>query len=69
LLTIKVKIRTAVNQGNTSAQNKLGMMYEKGQGVTKDYAQAIKLYTLAAGKGHKGAQENLARLKNEQTSK
>jgi len=45
-------------------------MYEDGQGVTKDYKQAIKWYTLAAEKNDHMAQSNLGHLyANEQTGK
>ena len=31
-------------QGNAAAQNNLGWMYENGQGVPKDYDEAVKWY-------------------------
>ncbi len=34
-------------------------MFEKGQGVAQDYAEAVRLYSLAAAQGHADAQFNL----------
>jgi hypothetical protein len=42
-------------QGNISAQLNLGVMYERGQGVAKDYAEALKWYRLAAEQGNANA--------------
>jgi uncharacterized protein len=41
------------------AQMALGLMYEKGDGVTKDFKEAVKLYQLAAEKGDSDAQYKL----------
>ncbi len=49
-------------QGNASAQNSLGRMYHKGEGVPQDYAEAAKWYRLAAEQGYAGAQYNLGDL-------
>ena len=46
-------------QGNASAQNNLGQMYRKGDGVPQDDKTAVKWYTLAAEQGHASAQYNL----------
>ena len=35
-------------QGNAEAQNSLGVMYAKGQGVAQDYQQALAWYKKAA---------------------
>ena len=37
-------------------------MHEKGQGVSQDYAEAAKWYSLAAESGHAHAQNNLGVL-------
>jgi len=37
--------------GDAIAQYNLGQMYRKGQGVLQDYAEAAKLYRLAAEMG------------------
>ena len=49
-------------QGNAPAQNSLGRMYHKGEGVPQDYAEAAKWYRLAAEQGYAGAQFNLGDL-------
>ncbi len=46
-------------QGNVVAQNDLGLMYTKGEGVPQDYAEAVKWFRLAAEKGYDWAQNNL----------
>ncbi len=46
-------------QGHAGAQNNLGVMYAKGQGVPQDYAEAARWYRKAAEQGHAGAQNNL----------
>ena len=46
-------------QGYALAQNNLGVMYEKGQGVSQNYKTAVKWYTLAAEQGNPAAQFNL----------
>ena len=44
--------RLAAEQGETDAQNNLGMMYAKGHGVAQDYQEAVKWYRLAAEQGY-----------------
>ena len=51
--------RPLAEQGNADAQNSLGWMYHKGQGVPKDYKTALKWYTLAAKQGDAYAQIGL----------
>ena len=46
-------------QGNADAQYNLGVMYENGQGIPKNYKTAVKWYRLAAEQGDAGAQFNL----------
>ena len=48
-------------EGKTPEQirNDIGVMYEKGQGVTKDYAEAVKWYRKAAEQGLDWGQNNL----------
>jgi TPR repeat protein len=43
----------------TALRAKLGFMYDKGQGVPQDYAEAVKWYRLAADQGLAAAQLNL----------
>ena len=51
--------KSEADKGESWAQYKLGVMYYDGQGVTQNYAQAVKWYTLAAEQGHAYAQLNL----------
>lgn len=51
--------RRAAEQGNVAAQNALGVMYQRGQGVAQDYAEAMRWYRRAADQGDDAAQFNL----------
>jgi len=53
------EIKKAAEQGDSSAQNDLGLMYENGLGVTQDYKTAVKWYKKAAEQGEADAQNNL----------
>ena len=46
-------------QGNSSAQFRLGWMYSKGEGVLQDYKESVKWYRLSAEQGDEIAQHNL----------
>ncbi|MBR0079940.1 MAG: SEL1-like repeat protein [Synergistaceae bacterium] len=56
------RIQRLAQQGDANAQNKLGTMYEFGNGVAKDYNQAAEWYQKAAQQGLGLAQMNLAEL-------
>jgi len=45
---------------NLDAQYNLALMYDNGEGVPQDYAEAVKWYRLAAEQGHAKGQYNLA---------
>ena len=49
-------------QGNIEAQYNLGFMYDNGQGLTQDKAEAVKWYRLAAEQAHGDAQLNLGAI-------
>jgi TPR repeat protein len=51
--------KALAEQGKAIAQNKLGNMYTKGEGVPQDYAEAVKWYRKAADQGYAAAQFNL----------
>jgi TPR repeat protein len=53
------ELRPAAMQGNATAQNELGTMYQYGKGVPQDYVQAISWYRKAADQGDVIAQYNL----------
>jgi hypothetical protein len=38
--------------GDITSQYNLALMYDNGWGVTQDYKEAVKWYTLAAEQGH-----------------
>ncbi len=52
-------MRPLAEQGDTAAQNNLGLMYSNGQGVPQDYAEAMKWYRIAAEQGDATGQSNL----------
>ena len=54
------KLIQQASQGDADTQYNLGVMYDFGQGVPQDYAQAVKWYRLAADQEHVKAQYNLA---------
>jgi len=54
--------RPLAAQGDDIAQFDLGVMYNKGWGVSRDYVQAAKWYRLAAAQGNADAQYNLGIL-------
>jgi hypothetical protein len=45
-------------EGNAESQFYLGAMYDDGQGVPRDYKEAVKWYRLAAEQGHSESQYN-----------
>ena len=59
--------RLAAEQGFASAQSNLGVMYDHGQGVPKDYVLAHMWMNLAAAKGVKEAVEGRDLLEKSMT--
>jgi Sel1 repeat-containing protein len=55
-------LRKRAQEGNVTAQNGLGLLYEVGQGVPQSYGQAKKWFEEAAKQGHTEAQVNLGTL-------
>ena len=51
--------RKAAEQGNAGAQYALGVMYDLGRGIARDYSQAVLWYRSAAEQGNASAQFNL----------
>jgi len=47
--------KMAADQGNASAQLKLGVGYASGTGVTKNEQEAVKYYEIAADQGNASA--------------
>lgn len=56
--------RKPAEQGDAGAQFRLGLMYYLGQGVTQDYAEAVRWYRKAAEQGYAIAQFNLGVMYN-----
>ena len=52
-------LKTQAEQGDAVAQNKLGYIYQHGQGVTQDYSQSVDWFQKAASQGNADGQENL----------
>ena len=50
---------TSAEQGISSSQYVLGVMYDKGEGVTQDHKEAVRWYRKAADQGFIAAQYNL----------
>ena len=73
-ITAFVYYLTAAEQEHINAQIKIGEMYRSGNGVTKDYAEALKWYRKAADQGDVWAMNNIGvlyeyDLQNYQTAK
>jgi len=49
-------------EGNAEAQVALGLMYAKGQGVTRNYQEVLKWFRLAAAQGNVEAQFRLGAM-------
>ena len=56
------EVRKSAEEGDASAQNRLGLLYDEGVGVSQDHGQAKEWFEKAAKQGHAGAQVNLGTL-------
>lgn len=56
---ILTELRTKADKGEAAAQNTLGVMYRKGEDMTKDPVEAVKWFRKAAEQGYALAQFNL----------
>src|SRR5438270_4112577 len=54
--------KAEAEKGDADCQNLLGILFQKGLGVTEDLKEAIRLFTAAAGKKLAAAQVNLGLL-------
>ena len=54
--------RKAAEQGDASAQNNLGWMYQKGRGVEQNLSKAREWCQKAAAQGYERAKTNLKYL-------
>jgi len=64
-IIIVVLLKIFSYMGIAEAQNRLGRRYEDGDGVTKNYEKAFKLYSQSAKCEHEFAQSNLGRMYEE----
>jgi TPR repeat protein len=60
--------RPMAQAGNTKAQNLMGVMYHKGEGVARNSAKAFMWFSLAAKKGDTQAKTNLQQVTKEMSS-
>ncbi len=58
------EILSLAEQGDAVAQNKLGVMYDNGEGVLADDQEAVRWYRLATDQGDATAQRNLGDMYN-----
>jgi TPR repeat protein len=56
------ELKPLADQGNAEAQHNLGLMYKKGQGVLKNYKEAVRWYRLSAAQGHVSALYSLGMM-------
>ena len=54
--------KIGAESGDSMAQNNLGTMYQNGQGVAQDYAEAVKWYRKAAEQGEAEAKINIEEM-------
>jgi len=54
--------RPLAEHGNAAAQYNLGIMYENGRGVKRDYAEALRWYRKAVDQNYADAQINLGTM-------
>jgi len=52
-------LKILADKGDRSAQFNLGMKYDNGRGIEKNYKKAFLYYQLAADQGHPDAQYNV----------
>jgi TPR repeat protein len=55
-------LRPLAKQGNANAQIALGMMHQRGHGVTQSFAEAVRWYRKAAKGGYVRAYNNLGAM-------
>jgi TPR repeat protein len=60
--------RTLAEQGNAKAQNVLGVMFRKGEGVARNPARAHMWFSFAAKRGEAGAKAELREVSRTMTA-
>jgi TPR repeat protein len=61
-------LRPLAEQGNAKAQNVLGVMFRKGEGVAKNPARAHMWFSFAAKRGEAGAKAELREVSQTMTA-
>ena len=59
--------RPLAQSGNAKAQNLMGLMYRKGEGVARSSAKAFMWFSLAANKGDARAKASAQEMAKEMT--
>lgn len=62
------KLKDGVADGDAVAMYELAMRYHKGDGVGRDYIEALKLYQKSADRGYKAAQEMVSLIMSRPSS-
>jgi TPR repeat protein len=57
-------LRPLADQGDAAAQFNLGVMYDKGQGLSQNFSEAVKWYRLSADQGLRESQCSLGNMYN-----
>jgi len=60
-------LRPLAQPGNAKAQNLIGVMHRKGEGVARSFAKAFLWFSLAAKRGDAQAKANLQEMAKEMT--
>jgi len=60
-------LRTLAEQGNADAQSLLGVMYRRGQGVTRSSVRAFVWFSRAAARGNAKAKTELRKVSQSMT--
>ena len=62
------KLKDGVADGDAIAMYELAMRYHKGEGVGRDYIEALKLYQKSADRSYKAAQEMVSLIMSRPSS-
>jgi TPR repeat protein len=61
VLAVYEACKTEAEAGDARCRNYLGVMSERGRGVTRNATEAVRLFRLAAAQGFAAAQYNVGR--------
>jgi TPR repeat protein len=59
VISFRLILKLAADQGLADTQNSLGSLYANGQGVLQDYNEAMKWFKLASDQGNEVAKKIL----------